>query len=564
MRAAFVLFSLLCVAVHGAPKPAQVWISDSSGRRLTQSPQDLLWVRSNASNICKDPASSAVCLTSAGPRFQEFDGVGCSFVRAGALLLNSLSPPKQAGLLEALWHPTEGAGFKVGKVAIASSDAMPRTIEGGSCCWYSYEESPGNFSLQPDLDDAGGVVPYINRANAVAGRSVSLEATMDFVPLWMLERNGTEPFYQLLINASFYPQLAEYFLQYAQAMAAHGAPLTYLSMFNEPGPFGSYETVDRATLADLLVNHVGPLFHATPGAPKVTYGEQYSRNLTWLEYVESWLALRPDVANATDIIITHGYDSGCVVGNQTSWSCTKEQGPDGRVIFNTTLFCLPEALQNMALIKQQFPDKKLWMTEVSYAVEYGDYEVPSCPNLPRTDFEDSMQWAHMLIGDFNAGSSAEIYWHCILNEAGGPMFSNASFHDPSVDVQQPLVIVNTSADTFTLTGAYYTFAHFGRFVEPGSRRVEHERSVSLPSNVYVVAFNEIVIKEIRPFNGGEHQSKFVVEFANNRKESTNVTIVYDTYMTTVVLPPISLVTVVFSDDTPTKWQEGRDRDSRVE
>jgi O-glycosyl hydrolase len=208
----------------------------------------------------------------------------------------------------------------------------------------------------------------------------------------------------------------------------------------------------------------------------------------------------------------------------------------------------------MALIKQQFPDKKLWMTEVSYAVEYGDYEVPSCPNLPRTDFEDSMQWAHMLIGDFNAGSSAEIYWHCILNEAGGPMFSNASFHDPSVDVQQPLVIVNTSADTFTLTGAYYTFAHFGRFVEPGSRRVEHERSVSLPSNVYVVAFNEIVIKEIRPFNGGEHQSKFVVEFANNRKESTNVTIVYDTYMTTVVLPPISLVTVVFSDDTPTKWQ----------
>lgn len=136
------------------------------------------------------------------------------------------------------------------------------------------------------------------------------------------------------------------------------------------------------------------------------------------------------------------------------------------------------------------------------------------------------------------------------------MFVNASFHDPFIDVQQPLVIVNTSADTFTLTGAYYTFAHFGRFVEPGARRMEHERSVSLPSNVYVVAFNEIVIKDIRPFIGGEDQSKVVVEFANNRKESTSVTIVYDTYMTTVVLPPISLVTVVFSDDTPTNWPRG--------
>lgn len=535
--ATLVLLVLLWALVYGMPGSAQVWISDISGRRLARSPKDLMWSsNTSAPNLCSHTASPTVCLASGAARFQEFDGVGCSFLRAGALLLNSLSQPKQESLLDALWHPTQGAGFRVGKVAIASSDGMPRYIDGGSCCWYSYEETPGNFTLQPDLDAAGGVVPYINRANAVAGRTISIQATMDFVPLWMLARNDTEPIGHRPINSSLYESLAQYYLSYAQAMAAHGAPLTYLSMFNEPGPIGGYQMADRETLAELLANHVGPLFHSTPGAPKVTYGEQYSRNLTWLDYIEPWLADRPDVAAFTDIIFTHGYDSDCVVGNQTSWSCERAAGPDGRVIYNTTMLCLPEALKEMALIKEQFPQKKLWMTEVCYAVEYGDYEVPSCPNLPRTDFEDSMQWAYMLFGDFLAGSSAEIYWHCILNNTGGPMFVNASFNDPPVDFQQPLVVVDTAADEFTLTGAYYTFAHFGRFVEPGMRRVGHQRSDGLPSNVYFVAF-------------ASNDSTFVLEFANNRNTSTDVVVAFDAFTTTVTLPPISLVTVVFAPES---------------
>lgn len=41
------------------------------------------------------------------------------------------------------------------------------------------------------------------------------------------------------------------------------------------------------------------------------------------------------------------------------------------------------------------------------------------------------------------------------------------FADPEVDIQQPLVIVDSETLSVSYTGAYYALAHFGRFVKRG-------------------------------------------------------------------------------------------------
>jgi len=553
--AALVICAFLTTAAsrEQVPSDAIVWISDVTGKRLERQTNPLVWTK--ASNSSRDPcdgtegSQNKVCLSSSGPRLQAFDGVGCSFLRSGALLLNQLSKARQDEVLQSLWSPTVGAGFRVGKVAIASSDGMPRTAEGGPCCWYSYCESPGNFSLDPDLDDAGGVIPYIRRASSAAGRNISLQATMDFAPLWMLNRTVLSH-KTLNILPMYFPDLAQYYLNYTQAMEAQGVPITYLSLFNEPGSVGGYQPIVLGDLRDLLVHHVGPLFRATPGAPQVTFGEQYSRNMTWLNYIQPWLMQDPELASFVDIIFTHGYEGTDCQPNPlvTNFECSLVWGPNFDFYYNTTSVCLAQALPEVAKIKSAFPEKKIWMTEVCYAIEYGDYEPPpfgNCPMLPRTDFEDSMTWSRMLFGDILAGSSAEIYWHCILNTTGGPMFVNKTFSDPPVDHQQPLVIVDVANDSYTLTGAYYSFAHFGRFVSAGMHHVEHKQSASIPNTVHTVSF--------AGFAGeSSEDTAYVVQFANDQVVPIDIEIVFDSYRTSLTLPAISLVTVQFGATTSLK------------
>jgi hypothetical protein len=81
---------------------------------------------------------------------QVFDGIGGSFMRAGAFVLNELPAKQQESLLHDLFDPVDGARFTVGKIPIAATDfGIPE--------WYTYADEPQdeslpNFSIEKDLD----------------------------------------------------------------------------------------------------------------------------------------------------------------------------------------------------------------------------------------------------------------------------------------------------------------------------------------------------------------------------------------------------------------------------
>jgi hypothetical protein len=213
---------------------------------------------------------------------------------------------------------------------------VPASCTSDSCpSWYTYADAPQDpslplFSIDIELDPVAGVVPYVLRAQQVAGRPLRLEACMDYPPAWMLNTSSVFPGAEL--NTTQFPALANYFSKYADAMAANGVPIEFMSFFNElngqgnitsssAAPAGKsrrlrakaakhpslkYMGASYANVHDWLINHVGPLFRAKgPGAPKITWTEMFGRRETAVD-APAFFDM-PKVLEYTDAIFYHGY-----------------------------------------------------------------------------------------------------------------------------------------------------------------------------------------------------------------------------------------------------------------
>jgi O-glycosyl hydrolase len=268
----FVLFFVLLEVVSSA----RVYVSNLAGFRL-QHVATLEWHSSCAS------VQAMVLLNKT---FQPVDGFGGSFLRSGALALSVLEEHEQEKVLKALFHPEEGAGLSVGKVPIGACDYCVLSFEQNvsrkkkknkkknliilfKTTWWGYRENRSlPFSLGPDLELPGGTIPYIRRARQHMKDALLLQATMDYPPEWMLL--GALP--NATVNPAFYGELARYYLDYSKEFSKHaGFALRYLSLFNEPKD--SYTYISTEEIADLLVNHVGPLFRSQSSV-KLTYASQ--------------------------------------------------------------------------------------------------------------------------------------------------------------------------------------------------------------------------------------------------------------------------------------------------
>jgi hypothetical protein len=200
-----------------------------------------------------------------------------------------------------------------------------------------------------------------------------------------------------------------------------------------------------------------------------------------------------------------------------------------------------------------YPNKTMWMTETCYAVEFNNYQNTSyCPKLPRSDFEDALQWGRMIFGDVDAGASGWVYWNYILDSDGGPWLVSEEHNNPNGNYQQPLVIADVANDSYVLTGCYYAMAHFSKRVAEGmayvpvrwggrapgdvsAERPGYRRLDAANSNVYAAHFVDA------------SSDSHVVVLMNDRKEATDQVLTLDgTHHVTVHMPPVSFVTIKFS------------------
>merc|ERR1711871_459706 len=469
---------------------------------------------------------------------QIFEGIGGSFMRGGAHVLNKMPEEKQEAILNDLFDQKDGARFTVGKVPIGPTDF-------GGPVWYSYAEEPQDsslpyFSIEKDLEPDQGFIPYVRRASEVIGKNVRLEATLDYAPHWML--NDSTPLPQPDMNSTFLAHLATYYLKYSQAMAEHGAPLEYISLFNEV--LDSYMFTSYQNIRDLLVDHVGPLFRSTPGAPKITWSALPGRHAS--ATMSPPLYEMDGVKENVDIIFYHGYDCNDGPAEGMGWQCTDEAGTP-KTGTNTTCPFLDRSAGAMKdFLRKNQGDRQVWMTELCYASEFDDYNpaLTGCPDIPRYDFEDATQWAKMMFTDFNViGANAWIYWNMILDTTGGPWLISPKHNDPLKNPQQPVIIADPATGEYWRTGCYYAMWHFGR-VNVGSHRVlvtpaeEEGEGQGVYPTLYHTAFYD------------DKQEAYTVIIMNDDTQARTMSISLgegsDGEVLSLELPSVSLATLVIS------------------
>ena len=482
---------------------------------------------------------------------QVYEGIGGSFMRAGAHVLNKMPEDKQEQILHDLFDQEDGARFTVGKVPIGPTDF-------GGPTWYSYAEEPQDsslpsFSIEKDLEPEHGFIPFVRRASKVIGKPVRLEATLDYAPHWML--NDSTPLPEPDMNSTYLAHLATYYLKYSQAMAEHGAPIEYLSLFNEV--LESYMFTSYQNIRDLLVDHVGPLFRNTAGAPKITWSALPGRHASAVMSPRLWEM--EGVKENVDIIFYHGYDCNDGPAEGMGWQCTDEEG-NKKTGTNTTCPYLDRSASAMKAFlevvnggdqgqdEDQVGQRQVWMTELCYASEFDDYnpQLTGCPDIPRYDFNDATQWAKMIYTDFNIiEANAWIYWNLILDTTGGPWLISPKHNDPVKNPQQPVIIADPETGEYWKTGCYFAMWHFGR-IKVGSRRVlvtpAGDNNNTIYPTLYHVAF--------RDTDNNNNQDEVTLVLMNDDTQPHKMSVSFDGAgagdVLTVELPSVSRITVVVS------------------
>jgi glucosylceramidase len=509
MAAIFVTLAATVAASDARAQSIDVYVSARSGERLAhRAPLEFGGADAGPAQILIDDQVE----------LQKMIGFGASFLEAGMIGLNSLPPSRQEQVLQSLFDVHSGAGFSAMKTVIGLTDFMSAGPP------YSYDETPGDlqlkhFSIERDLGP-DGLVTYIKRARRHG--SFVLQATMDYPPDWMLINVDVQK--DQNVDPKFYDALSRYYLRYLQEYEKQGIVIDYLSPFNEPG---SYTKITYPQIRELIKNHLGPQLVRSGLKTRLQVSDAPFRSFA--RHQMPLILDDPEARKYIASISYHGYD----------YRFRQSAGPDN------TLKHSPDDLRDaeptlkdgyrfdefreVAELKRMYPELPMWMTETCYFDMKPSLKAWQ-PALPRYDFDDGEFWGLQIAADIEAGASGWTYWNMILDQNGGPPLVSPKHHDPAVNVQHPVVIINRETQQVTYTGLYYYLAHFSKFVRPGAHRVKTTGAVD---GVTVLAFKS------------EH-GKLVVQAINSRNTEARVELGWRRRRLTLVLPSHSISTYLWN------------------
>jgi glucosylceramidase len=360
-------------------------------------------------------SSSLVITVDASTQYQQMDGVGGSLTDSSAWLIwNELSPSQQTTLMQQLFSPSTGIGISFLRQPMGASDF---SASGN----YSYDDMPAgqtdpnltNFSI---AHDTAYIIPLIKQALTI-NPNVKVVALPWSPPAWM-KTTGTMNGGNM--NTTYFPSLAQYFVDFAQAYQQQGIPIYALSVQNEPlysttgYPSESLAATDESTF---IANNLGPAL-STAGLGSV--------NLFGYE---------------------HNWDN-------TAYPETVLGSSAGQYVAGSSFHCYAGDPSAQSTVETAFPAKSIWFTE--------------CSGITSSTFSGDLVWnaENLLIGATRNWARSISLWNLALDQNSGPKNGTCANC-------RGVVTINDSVppSTITFNVEYYILGHLGKFVVPGAHRI---------------------------------------------------------------------------------------------
>ncbi len=360
-------------------------------------------------------ATSLVISVDETTAYQQMDGFGASLTDSSAWLIwNKLDSSQQSSLMQTLFSPSAGIGISFLRQPMGASDFS-------SVGNYSYDDMlPGqsdpnltNFSI---AHDTAYIIPLLKQA-VVVNPSIKVMGVPWSPPAWM-KTGGTMNGGNM--NPSYFPTLAQYFVQYLQAFQQQGIPIYALAVQNEPlNSNANYPTeyLPANEEADFIANDLGPALAASG------FG-----SVQLLAYDHNW--------------------------DNTAYAETILSSPAANYVVGTAFHCYAGDVSAQSQVKTAYPAKDIWFTE--------------CSGTVGSSFAGDLVWnaEHLLIGATRNWARSVVLWNIALDQNSGPTNGGCKNCRGVVTIDD-----STTPATITKNVEYYVLGHLGKFVVPGAHRI---------------------------------------------------------------------------------------------
>jgi len=389
----------------------QLWLTDpGNGILFKPYPVSAAPTKSDLPEITIDPAK----------KYQVMDGFGFALTGGSAMLINKMSPDKQAALLHELFGTGKNdIGTSYLRVSIGASDLDDHV--------FSFDDLPAG-QTDPELkkfslaEDRKALIPVLKKILAVAPHIKILGSPWS-PPTWMKTNDSTGGGH---LKPEYYHVYAQYFIKYIKRMAASGIRIDAITIQNEPlnannNPSMIMEADEQASF---IKNNLGPAFKAAGIKTKIIL---YDHN-----------ADRPD------------------------YPLTILNDPKAGVYVDGSAFHLYGGkISSLSDVHNTYPAKNLYFTE----------EWVGAPGNLKKDMQFHIR--DIIIGATRNWCKNVIEWNLAADPHQRP-------HTPG-GCTECLGAVTLNGNQVTRNPAYYIVAHAAKFVRPGSERVESNYLAELPN-----------------------------------------------------------------------------------
>ncbi|NDI35797.1 glycoside hydrolase family 30 beta sandwich domain-containing protein [Chengkuizengella sediminis] len=351
-----------------------------------------------------DPSGANVTTIQVNPNieYQTILGLGTSLEESTIYNLSLMSPQKRDEVLRKLIDPVNGAGMNVFRITFGASDFTGREF-------YSYEDIPGQFSIQKDIDY--NIVSTVQQAIAIGnetGNPIKIFASSWSAPAWMKTNNSLIGGY---LKWEHHNDLAEYYRKAIQAYENLGIPIYAMTIQNEP-------------------------LYAAPDYPS--------------------MQLTPENEREIVIALKNEFDTHSIATKLWSFDHNFEQVWD----------YIPEILNNPqaneAVDGVAFHDYDGEPTRMSEV--HNNYSNKNVLVTERTVWGTS--GADRIAQYFRNWAISYNAWVTMLDQNIAPEQWSGT-PDPTMVIQSPI-----DRDTYWITPEYNFIAQFSKFVEEGAKRID--------------------------------------------------------------------------------------------
>jgi glucosylceramidase len=394
--------------------------------------------------------------------YQTIDGFGFALTGGSAQLIQHMNPALRAALLHNLFTragdgEADGIGISYLRLTIGSSDMNDHVYSYDDLAPNTTDPTLAHFSLSPDKSD---VIPVMQQILAIDPKLKTLASPWS-APTWM-KSNGEAK--GGVLEPKYFSTYATYLTKYIQGMQAEGIPIDTLTVQNEP--LNENNTPSMLMLPPeegLFIKHdLGPdLRKAGLKTGIVLYDHNLDHPLYPISILQDPAAAR------------------YVVGS-------------GFHLYGGTVDAMTD-------VHNAFPNKAIYFTE--------QMVTDRDPNGP-LHLSDPV--AHVLIGATRNWAKLVLLWNLAADPNNGPHTSNGGC---------PVCTgaITIYGNTVTRNVAYYTLAHFSKFVPPGSLRIDTNSLDTLPNVAFRTPSGKLVLIVSNPTDTPQ---TFTVRTANKSFTST--------------------------------------------